>query len=184
MLDVLFEARQNQLPKKESLVNDRALKKREEFAEFLKKEIKDEELRYKIETLSEEVDFELVEENEKWCKKYYEYGIRDMLKLFKEVEAVESAQGTKDNEDLFEQWYEMRIDTVASLNEREKKMLSEYSDATDVYKVFADFSEEDKKRLFDFFELVVERDSLEMGYFCDKYYKFGFNDCRKLMSNL
>lgn len=57
MLDVLFEARQNQLPKKESLVNDRALKKREEF---LKKEIKDEELRYKIETLSEEVDFELV----------------------------------------------------------------------------------------------------------------------------
>lgn len=60
MLDVLFEARQNQLPKKESLVNDRALKKREEFAEFLKKEIKDEELRYKIETLSEEVDFELV----------------------------------------------------------------------------------------------------------------------------
>lgn len=184
ILDVIFEARQNQLLKKESMVNDKILKKREAFTEFLKKEIKDEELRYKIESLSEEVDLEFLEENEKCCKKYYEYGINDMLKLLKEARAVESAQDTKDKEDLFEQWYEIRIDLVASLTESEKEKLSEYSEKLDVYKEFTDFSEEDKKRIFDFAERVKEKDSLEMGYYCNKYYKFGFRDCKNLMSNL
>jgi len=94
---------------------------------------------------------------------------------------VRSDRLKESQENLFEEWYNTRADKIPGISKAERKEIEKYCGALNVADEFADLSKENIKRIEEFIEKVKERDALEMGYLCDKYYRFGFEDCKKLL---
>lgn len=87
-------------------------------------------------------------------------------------------------ENLFKEWYDFREDKIPGITKEEKKEVEKYYGVLDVAEEFSDFSEENIKRIEEFVEKVKEKTYFEMGYVCDRYYLFGFQDCKKLFFNI
>lgn len=96
----------------------------------------------------------------------------------------EFRRGRLKEENLFEEWYDIRADKIPGISKEERKEIEEYCGDLNVANEFADLSKENINRIEEFVEKVKERDALEMGYLCDKYYRFGFQDCKKLFFNI
>ena len=105
-----------------------------------------------------------------------------LLKLLCEIRREQSEK--KGKEDLFKEWYDLREDKIPGITQEEKMEVEKYYGVLNVADEFSDFSEENIKRIEEFVEKVKEKAYFEMGYICDRYYLFGFQDCKKLLFNI
>ena len=103
-----------------------------------------------------------------------------LAKLLCEIRK-EKLEKKEKEDDLFKEWYDFREDKIPGITKEEKKEAEKYYGVLDVAEEFSDFSEENVKRIEEFVDKVKEKTYFEMGYVCDRYYLFGFQDCKKLL---
>lgn len=183
ILDLLYDVRSENLERKEGMNGEEILKKRDFLSRFLRDNIKDEEVVNVFETVIESFTDEIYDEMERTNKEYYKYGISDYYKFQKEASSVESVELLSDaeGENLFEEWYDKRAGQIATLSEEEKEKIAGFYNKPDVNKEFAKYPQQDRDKIAGFIEKASERSNLELGYLCDKYYRCGFNDCKRLL---
>ena len=88
----------------------------------------------------------------------------------------------EDTKSLLAKLFEARVNEVAVLTREEKEMVELGKTFHETKDVFPNASQEEIQKIDQFVDEAVENISFEMGFYNEKYYKNGFSDAIKLIS--
>ncbi len=83
---------------------------------------------------------------------------------------------------MLDELFETRSVSIERLSKKEKDELNKGKNNVEVEIFFPEATDEEKHKIEQFIDLVVEDISFEMSFFNKKYYKAGFSDAIKLIT--